>query len=111
MAQTLRTGTGTGSGSVEELAARVAGDPDLADLIKKDPAKALQNLATPTPLQTDVVLYRIVVGCLGAAVIIALIGSIVLVAFGKQAPDVLVAIGSAAIGALAGLLAPSPVRG
>ncbi|RXZ44312.1 hypothetical protein EBB06_06975 [Crenobacter cavernae] len=72
----------------------------------------MQNLATPpTPLQTDVLLYRIVVSCLGAAMLIALIGAIALVVIDKETPDVLVAIGSAAIGALAGLLAPSPVRG
>jgi len=105
----MAQGTGTGSGSVQELAVKVAENPDLVELIKKDPVKALQNLATP--LQTDVLLYRIVVSSLGAAMLIALIGAIVLVAFGKETPDVLVAIGSAAIGALAGLLAPSPVRG
>lgn len=103
------TGSGTGSGSVQELAVKVAEDPDLAEMIKKDPVKALQSLATP--LQTDAILYRIVVGSLGSAVLISLIGAIVLVAVGKEAPDVLVAIGSAAVGALAGLLAPSPVRG
>jgi hypothetical protein len=109
MARTLGTGTGTGSGSVQELAVKVAENPELAGLIKKDPVKALQSLATP--LQTDVLLYRIVVGSLGAAVLITLIGAILLVALGKQVPEVLVALGSAAVGALAGLLAPSPVRG
>jgi hypothetical protein len=47
-----------------------------------------------------------------AKVLISLIGAILLSALGKTAtPEVLVAIGSAAVGALAGLLAPSPVRG
>ena len=102
------TGSGTGSGSVRDLAIRVAEDPDLAEMIKKDPVKALEHLATP--LQTDVLLYRIVVGSLGAAVIITLIGAVLLVALDKDAPQILIAIGSAAVGALAGLLAPTPVR-
>ena len=103
------TGSGTGSGSVQELAVKVAEDPELAELFKKDPVKALQNLASP--LQTDVVVYRLVVGFLGASVLIALIGAIILAALVRgEPPQVLVALGSAAVGALAGLLAPSPPR-
>ena len=111
MAKILGTGrgSGTGSGSVQELAMMVSENPELAEMIKKDPVKALESLASP--LQTDVLLYRLVVGSLGAAVLITLIGAIVLVALGKQTPEVLVAIGSAAVGALAGLLAPSPTGG
>jgi hypothetical protein len=86
MAGTLRTGTGTGSGSVQELAMKVAQNPELAELLKRDPVKGLESLATP--LQTDVVLYRVVVGSLGAAVLITLLGAIVLVALGKQTPEV-----------------------
>jgi hypothetical protein len=64
--------------------------------------------ATPTPLQSDVWVYRMVVFSLGLTVLLALIGAVVIAIMGKTTPEVLVALGSAAIGALAGLLVPSP---
>ncbi len=94
--------------SVGELATRVALDPELANQIQADPAKALANLAAP--LQTDVWIYRLVVGALGFSVLMAMFGAIFLAMAAKPIPEVLVALGSAAIGALAGLLAPSPAR-
>lgn len=93
-------------GSVRALAARVSHSPELADKIKADPVAALTELAGP--LETDVWIYRIVVTALGLVVLVALIGAIILTAVTKVVPDVLTALGSAAIGALAGLLAPSP---
>lgn len=93
--------------SVSELASRVANDPALQQAIAADPATALANIAEP--LRSDVWIYRMVVGALGLAVLIAMIGAITLAGFGNTIPDVLTALGSAAVGALAGLLAPSPV--
>ncbi len=92
--------------SVSELAMRVAMDPKLAASIAEKPAETLLRLAAP--LESDVWIYRIVVGALGLAVVLAVLGGIVLASLGKGAPEILVAIGSAAVGALAGLLAPSP---
>lgn len=92
--------------SVGELALRVAKDTVLSDKIKNNPAEALAGIAAP--LQTDVWIYRMVVASLGLVVLIAIIGSIILAMAGKSNPEVLVALGSAAVGALAGLLAPSP---
>jgi hypothetical protein len=92
--------------SVSELATKVAEDADLAEKIKKNPVEALSNIAAP--LQTDRMIYRMVVGALGLTVLTAVIGSIALSIIGKPIPEVLVALGSAAVGALAGLLAPSP---
>jgi hypothetical protein len=68
-----------------------------------------------TPLRSDVWIYRFVVSILGARVLITVIGGIALTFYGKgatgmQLPDAIVAIGSAAVGALAGLLAPSPTQ-
>jgi hypothetical protein len=65
------------------------------------------------PLAFDVWIYRAVVVILGAAVLCTVVGGIALVFAGhgdpKMAiPEAIVAIGSAAVGALAGLLAPSP---
>jgi hypothetical protein len=94
--------------TVSELAARVASDPNLQDQIKRDPAGTLAGLAAP--LQNDVWIYRMVVGALGLGVLIALLGAVLLAMNNKTIPDMLTAIGSAAVGALAGLLAPSPVN-
>ena len=90
-----------------ELAVRVAADPELQARIKADPVQTIANLAAP--LQTDVWIYRMVVAALGLTVLGGIIGSIVLAGMGiKDIPQVIVALGSAAVGALAGLLAPSP---
>jgi hypothetical protein len=94
--------------SVRELATRVAQDSQLADEIRQDPAGAIARVAAPLP---DTNVYRIVVAALGLAVLISLIGAIILL-YQKENPklEVLSAIGSASVGALAGLLAPSPSR-
>lgn len=95
--------------SLGELASRVSRDPDLAKEIKDDPAGALFGIAASSALTTDKWTYRIVVLALGIAVLIGMLGLIVLSWKGVVAvPDGLVAIGSAAVGALAGLLAPAP---
>ena len=94
--------------SVKELAASVAEDKDLANAIKADPVKTLAEIST-NPLETDALIYRIVVGVLGASVIITLLGYIAFTFFALKAPEAMVAIGAGALGALAGLLAPSPV--
>jgi hypothetical protein len=92
--------------SVSDLAVRVANDPELAERIKADPAATIANLAVP--LQTDVWIYRIVVGALSSVILLAVIGAIALAFKDKgDTPQLLTALGSAAIGALAGLLAPS----
>ena len=92
--------------SVSELAVRVAQDPELAKRVQDNPADALAGLAAP--LQSDVWIYRMVVGALGLGVLVGMIGSIGLALAGKPIPEVIVAWGSGAIGALAGLLAPAP---
>ncbi|MBI5302903.1 MAG: hypothetical protein HY868_12265 [Chloroflexi bacterium] len=94
--------------SVSELAVQVARDPELAKRIQANPAETLAGLAAP--LQSDVWIYRVVVGTLGLGVLVGMVGAIVLALVGKPIPEVLIALGSAAIGALAGLLAPSPAN-
>lgn len=71
-------------------------------------------LELKTPLGTDVWIYRSVVFTLGLVLLSTVAGGIYLayVGHGDQTiklPDSIVALGSAAVGALAGLLAPSPV--
>jgi uncharacterized membrane protein len=79
--------------------------------VKTSLASAVSELATP--LQTDVWIYRIVVIILGMVVLATVLGGIYIAMFAKgdatiSLPEGIVAIGSAAVGALAGLLAPSP---
>ena len=69
-----------------------------------------------TPLETDKWIYRCVVGFLGLAILASLIFTFFLSVRSPnpqdlKIPDIFLAIGSAAVGALAGLLAPSPGRG
>jgi hypothetical protein len=49
-----------------------------------------------------------VVAMLGLVAIIATLGGVVIAMVGRQVPEMVVALGSAAAGALAGLLVPSP---
>lgn len=94
--------------SVRELVTMIAKDKSLEEEIRKDPAKAIAKI-TESPLKTDKWIYRIVVSTLGLAILLAVSGGIYLAAKPDTAiPDILVAIGSAAVGALAGLLAPTP---
>jgi hypothetical protein len=100
--------------TVLELSSRLETDPALAEEIRNDPAGVIAKLAA-SPLETDVWIYRLVVGALGLTVLMAVGGSIYLATIGdgsegRKVPEVIVAIGSAAVGALAGLLAPSPTR-
>jgi hypothetical protein len=92
--------------SASALAEQVANDPKLQEQIKADPVMTIANLAAP--LQSDVWIYRMVVGALGLVVLIAIIGTIRLANTPSGVPDALISLGSAAVGALAGLLAPSP---
>lgn len=61
-------------------------------------------------IQRDVWVYRIVVVALGLSVLASLIGAILLAIQDRSTPELLVALGSAAVGGLAGLLAPSPLN-
>ncbi len=94
--------------SVRELATMIAKDKSLEEEIRKDPAKAIAKIAE-SPLKTDKWIYRIVVSALGLAVLLTVSGGIYLAAKPDTAiPEILIAIGSAAVGALAGLLTPIP---
>ena len=94
--------------SATELAERVATSPELQAKMKSDPVGTLSRLAAP--LESDKWIYRIVVLVLGATILAVVAGAFVLKLYDKAIPDVLVAIGTGAIGAIAGLLAPSPSR-
>ena len=60
-------------------------------------------------MEKDIWLYRMVVAVLGVTVVASVVGAIALAVMGHSTPDVIVALGSATIGGLAGSLAPSPL--
>lgn len=66
------------------------------------------QLSLPEPVRKDVWIYRMVVGSLALVALVTVLGGIVLAFTGREIPAAVIALGSAAIGALAGLLAPSP---
>ena len=88
-------------------------DATLRDRLKteSDPLSVIQeavNTVEQGSWTTDKWLFRAAVSVLGALAIITAIGAIALVSFDKETPEVLVSIGSAAVGALVGLFAPTP---
>jgi hypothetical protein len=58
----------------------------------------------------DKVFYRYVILILGAAVIISLLGGLALAYLKMDIPQFIVAVGTTALGAIAGILAPSPTQ-
>lgn len=65
---------------------------------------------TKTPLRTDPWIYRMVVGALSLTVLVCVFGSILLHVNEKTSPELLNGLGTGALGALAGLLVPPPMK-
>ncbi|MEY4484405.1 MAG: hypothetical protein RL693_1857 [Verrucomicrobiota bacterium] len=87
-------------------------DPDLTEQKRDQLMNSFRKYYQP-PLESDRWIYRIVVGSLGLSIILTITFSFFI--YYKDSgnadpkiPDLFLAIGSAAVGALAGLLAPSP---
>ena len=98
--------------NISELAHAAATKPDVFQALKDNPVEALNRMAEPLP---DTGVYRLVVGSLGVVVVITVLAGSIIAGFGDATrfhlPDGIIAIGAAAGGALAGLLAPSPKGG
>lgn len=104
--------------SAELLVKTALASKEILENIKKDPEETLKSLETqvvkdlPRVMENDKWIYRMVVGCLSLVVLLAVLGSIILTLMSGELkadiPDIITALGSAAIGALAGILAPSP---
>jgi hypothetical protein len=95
---------------INDVRKRAHNDKAFEDQLKADPVQTLSSLATPV-LENDPWVYRIVVSSLGLTVLASVLGAIALEAIGAdEIPTLLTALGSAAVGALAGLLAPQPQR-
>lgn len=66
--------------------------------------------ALPAAAANDVWIYRLIVGALALVSVGAIVGGMVLAALGVEIPSAVVALGSAAIAGMVGLLAPSPAQ-
>ncbi|HVJ72083.1 MAG TPA: hypothetical protein VM531_11360 [Sphingomicrobium sp.] len=97
---------------LESVTRQVAASSDLQTKLREDPVGTLQTISATTapPLQTDVWIYRVLVGGLCLVVLCAMIGAIALSFYGKGIPETLTALGSGALGAVGALLVPSPAR-
>ena len=101
---------------VRELVTMLEKDKSLKEEVSKDPAKAIAKIAkskSPLRVPEDIGIYRIVVLMLGIAILLAVSGGIILAVIDstKDIPDILVATAATAVGALAGLLAPTTSSG
>jgi hypothetical protein len=97
--------------SASDVVSRIAQDPQFEADVKANPSEAIAKVAMPLPLQNDNWIYRIVVISLGLVVLVTIIGQIILgIRTDKYLTEGIIALASAAVGALAGLLAPSPTR-
>lgn len=89
---------------------------DFLNKVKQDPIQAINDFKIKTPIEWDEWIYRIVVISLSLIVVLCIIYgyNITLENIGLEKekrieiPQMLVATGSAALGALTGLLVPSP---
>ncbi|AKG19963.1 hypothetical protein [Calothrix sp. 336/3] len=99
-------------------------DPETLEIQQPNTVSSLQEFASEisteitekedsnmqTPLQSDRWIYRIVVGALALTLVSSVGGAVYLQAKGEEIPDILTALGSGALGGLAGLLAPTPAK-
>ncbi|MDO8841790.1 hypothetical protein [Methanocalculus sp.] len=69
----------------------------------------LSHYTKQSPLETDEWVFRGVIAFLGIAVIATIAGALILVGLGKTPPEGIIAIGSAAVGAMAGILTPRKI--
>jgi hypothetical protein len=103
--------------SANELVKRALSSSETIEAIKQDPEAALTRLAqevtrdSPT-YDNDPLLYRLIVIIIGLTALIAVIGAVLVASIhgADRVPDILTALGSGAIGALAGFLTPIQYR-
>jgi hypothetical protein len=96
--------------AVQDLERQLKELPDLTPDTKESLAQGVREVKDQLrAYEKDVWFYRIVVGTLGITILLIIIAITLLIFNEKKGFDALTAIGSAAIGGLVGLLAPSPV--
>lgn len=98
----------------DDFKAALNNNPKLQEEFKEDPVRAAESLATNNPKDTDSWIYRIIVLALGMSVLSIITGLIIIsvnkIPLEEQLVTIFTAIASGSIGALAGLLAPSPKK-
>ncbi len=97
--------------SFNEFKQELSDSEELQEKFKDNPLEAIKEFKQQNPLSTDKWIYRIIVVGLSISIVAIIIGILILMSTGKidgdkTVPTIITAIGSAAIGALAGLLAP-----
>ena len=99
---------------VSEFEKELKVNPSLQEDFKKDPMGTIKKFESTSPVfYKDLWVYRIVVSVLGLVILAVIIGVIGIMATSTEnvdskVPTILAATCSTAIGALTGLLAPSP---
>jgi hypothetical protein len=98
---------------LSEFLKMIAQEPALSAPLREK-AEDLSKVGAGPVFQYDIWIYRGVVAVLGITVLSTIIGGLYLAFKGDatnyKLPSEIVAIGSAAVGALAGLLAPAPQK-
>jgi hypothetical protein len=95
--------------TLQNFIQQVTNDNSLSSDQKVRLLESLQTLSIP--LQSDRWIFRLVVAFLGLTVLLTVLGGFYLsIKTAATIPEGLIALGSAAVGALAGLLAPSPMK-
>jgi len=99
--------------SFEDFKETLSNSSKLQQEFKADPIQALNSFDVRNPKESDSWIYRIIVLMLGLSVIAIIVGLILLAFWDRTTHDsqlitIFATISSGAIGALAGLLAPSP---
>jgi hypothetical protein len=99
--------------SADEMLNLVRADVNRLNALQTDPLPELEKLRDEAIEKVegyvgDKWIYRTAIAVLGLVAIIATSGSIILVLQEKTTPEILVALGSAAVGGLVGLFAPPP---
>ena len=96
---------------IRDLSTLVDNDKAFADRLAQDPGVVLRELAERSPQPsyiTDRWIYRGIVAVLSLVLLSAMTAAMVFSYGERQVPDIIISFGSAALGALAGLLAPNP---
>ena len=93
---------------ITEQLEQVSKNSHLAEKSQENHDEPASNVGTP--LQTDRWIYRIVVGALALTLVSSIGGAVWLQSNDKDIPEILIGLGTGALGGLAGLLAPTPSK-
>lgn len=98
--------------TINDLRKEISTNQELMQKLIEKPEETLLEIQNETPLETDKWIYRIVVLSLSFIIIFVIVAVFVLYSKNgdNKIPDIFLTISSAALGALTGLLIPSPTQ-